>query len=169
MEILNNYTYDNCHTLSSLFFENKTMFGRIVDIYDGDTCTIVLLCGISNIPIKFNCRIMHIDTAEMKSKNLLLKSKAIQARNRLFNLITNKFNDNNFELEHNDIKKILNNECFIVNIETYGLDLYGRLLMDIIINDNKVSSILIEEKLAYNYEGKTKLTEQQQLEFFNLI
>jgi endonuclease YncB( thermonuclease family) len=45
------------------------------------------------------------------------------------------------------------------------MDKYGRLLVDVFAtpaSTTSFSTILVQDKLAYKYEGDTKLTEEQQ-------
>ena len=62
-------------------------------------------------------------------------------------------------------KTLLNNNVFLIYVKCYNFDKYGRLLCDISKNYKSkcFSDILFEEKLAYKYTGKTKLTELEQL------
>ena len=51
-------------------------------------------------------------------------------------------------------------------IECVDFDKYGRLLTNVFLNkedDKSISDILLEEKLAYKYNGDTKLTEEEQI------
>ena len=107
-----------------------------------------------------------IDTCEIKSKNDENKKHALLARNRLFNLITNQTLDK-YDCKRLDIRKILNSNVYLVKIDISGFDKYGRLLADLYdFNDKNLSKILIEEKLAYEYDGKTKLSEEKQINLY---
>ena len=141
---------------------------RVIDIYDGDTITIALKLfeSSNNIVIKkFGVRLMGIDTPEMKSKNADIKKAAFKARDRLYNLITGL---NEKELKRKEICDKLSTNTFLVTIKIYGADLYGRILADIYpydqINVKSFSQVLLDEKLAYAYDGKTKLAENEILE-----
>lgn len=106
---------------------------------------------------KFSVRLNGIDTCEIRSKNKALQDTAIKARDRLFELATNsKVNTKN------DIKKILEADVYLVWVECEDKDKYGRVLANIYKDKDTTKSfseILLEEKLAYKYEGKTKLTD----------
>jgi endonuclease YncB( thermonuclease family) len=89
----------------------------------------------------------------------------MDAKKRIYNLITGKNAD--IDLNKKSIKTELNNNCYLVYLKCYDFDKYGRVLGDIYKDENSdesFSSILIKEKLAYVYSGKTKLTEQEQIE-----
>ena len=89
----------------------------------------------------------------------------MDAKKRVYNLITGKIADDDFSKK--SIKNELNNNCYLVYLKCYDFDKYGRVLGDIYHNENSdesFSSILIKEKLAYIYGGKTKLTEKEQFQ-----
>jgi endonuclease YncB( thermonuclease family) len=130
-------------------------FGRIVDIYDGDTVKIIL--PVFGSYYKFTIRLNGIDTCEIKNKNIELKEYGIKVKNRLFELITD-IKPDNLKLE---IKNILDIETYIVWVECLQSDKYGRILANIYKTKEDIKSlsqILLDEKLAYKYEGKTKLS-----------
>lgn len=137
-------------------------YARVIDVYDGDTITIVL--DINGYFLKFKCRLDGIDTCELRSKHIQNKIIALQARNRLFQLITGK------QISSNDDKKYINeyldeNVC-IAWVHCLEFDKYGRVLIDCYSSPDSTksfSSILLEEKLAYSYQGETKLTDEQQI------
>lgn len=154
------YNYENC---PKLFDKEFSTIARVVDIYDGDTCTCIF--KLNNTYYKFNIRLNGIDTCEMKSKINEVKDKALLARNRLFNLITKKKLDK-LDISRKDTKVLLNKDVYLVKLTIYGLEKYGRVLADIYDLDNTItsfSSILINEKLGYKYDGKTKLSEEMQI------
>ena len=57
-------------------------YGRLIDIYDGDTIKVILPTFGSYY--KFTIRLNDIDTCEIRSKAKVLQDTAIKARNRLF-------------------------------------------------------------------------------------
>ena len=131
--------------------------GKIVEIYDGDTCKIVLLNN--NILQKFNCRINGIDTPEMKpplnkpNREIEIKN-AYRCRNRLIQLCASTKIDID-----TDVKKIsLDTNTKIVYVECLEFDKYGRLLVNIYEKEKSISynDILINEGFAKKYNGGTK-------------
>jgi endonuclease YncB( thermonuclease family) len=130
-------------------------YGRLIDIYDGDTIKVILPTFGSYY--KFTIRLNDIDTCEIRSKDKILQDNAIKARDRLFELATtSKVNTKN------DIKKILEADVYLVWVECCNKDKYGRVLANIYKDKGSIKSfseILLEEKLAYKYEGKTKLSD----------
>ena len=143
-------------------FNGVNGMSRVVDITDGDTIKAII--NFKDDYYKIIVRLNNIDTCETKSKCEANKNLGINAKKRLYNLITNK------TIETNDkklIKKELNDNCYLIYLKCYDFDKYGRVLGDIYKNENdniSFSSILINEKLAYIYGGKTKLTEEEQIE-----
>jgi endonuclease YncB( thermonuclease family) len=112
--------------------DGLTTYGKIVYVYDGDSCDIVLY--IDNLGFRrFKCRINGIDCAEKRSANPEEKLHALKALNFVSELLDT-----------------------IVIIKCYKFDKYGRLLVDIFDNNVSLAEQLIEQKLAYRYNGKTK-------------
>ena len=155
-------TFDNTTEFS---LKDKCVKARVVDIYDGDTMTIVI--NIFQNYFRFNVRLSEIDTCEMKSKDPEAKSLAFKARSRLFELITNKkLNDD----KRKDVRKTLNDSVYLVKILCGEFDKYGRLLgwvFDLnacIDTKESYNHVLVKEKLAYLYKGDTKLTEKEQIQ-----
>ena len=70
---------DNNTPLFSL--NGKTFTAKVVDVYDGDTITVVF--KVFNQYYKWNCRIMHVDTPEIKTKDKIEKERGIFVRNKL--------------------------------------------------------------------------------------
>ena len=165
-----NYLYNSTQKFNEAL-NNKLLVGRVVDIYDGDTLTCVI--NIYDDYFLFNVRLGDIDTCEMKSKNVKCKEKAHQAQNYLYELVTKKTNDN-VDISRKDLRSLLESEVYLINILCGTLDKYGRLLGWIFdledISQDKTKSfnhILVDKKLAYIYQGDTKLTEEEQIRLFN--
>jgi micrococcal nuclease len=88
-------------------FEGEIKQAKVVDVYDGDTIKIVFT--FSNKLYKFNCRIIGVDTPELRTKNKDEKKYGIHVRDKLREKILNK----------------------VVMVECGDFDKYGRLLIDI--------------------------------------
>lgn len=164
----------NVNNFSNMTFENtksislKNIFtpARVVDIYDGDTLTLII--PVFNDYFKFQVRLSGIDTCELKSHNIQAKQIAYKARNRLFELITGTTIDET--VTRKEIRELLHMSVYIVNILCDDFEKYGRLMGWIfnptMIDNNinlSINYILVNEKLAYLYQGKTKLTEEEQI------
>jgi endonuclease YncB( thermonuclease family) len=169
-EITHTFTDHNYNSTPQFTLNGKKMYGRVVNVYDGDTITVVL--NIFDGFYKFNIRMSGIDTCELKSKNEKNKELACFARSRLISLITNKdISETNLLKDRRIINNFLNKNVYCVWVECLDFDKYGRLLANIRLHENSenFSSILVKEKLAYKYNGDTKLTEEEQIETLNNV
>jgi micrococcal nuclease len=131
IKILETMTKENCKFLT---LKDNIYNAKIVYIYDGDTMHVVF--KVFDTFYKWNCRIMGVDTPELRSKNIKEKKLGYIVRDIL-------------------IKKLLNK---IVKIECYEFDKYGRLLIDVYMPNEeiKLSEWLIQNNYAYKYDGGTK-------------
>lgn len=125
-------------------FDTQSFWCRVIKVNDGDTIT-----GIINFVssyYKISIRLSGIDTCEKTSKHAEIKSKALEAKNRLIELI-------GFD----------KSKCCMVFIKCYGFDKYGRVLADLYKDSTsnvKIQNILLDEHLAYKYEGAKKKTNE---------
>ena len=109
---------------------------ELTRIVDGDTLDCIIDIGFS-VFVKKRVRLHGIDTWESRTRDLKEKAKGLAAKARLKELI--KENGNHFTLV------------------SYELGKYGRVLGEIILDDDRnVNDILIEEKHAYPYGGGNK-------------
>jgi len=156
--------YDDDST-PSFNFNGINCYARVVNITDGDTIKVVI--NFCNNFYKIIVRLNNIDTCETKSKVETNKDLGMKAKMRLFNLITNKEQTS----DKKEIKKTLTNDVYLIWIKCYDFDKYGRVLGDIYLHkdgNKSMSDILIEEKLAYVYTGKTKLLEEDQVKLLSI-
>lgn len=110
---------------------------KIVDIYDGDTCTAVFYqYGKFR---KYKIRMNGYDSPEMKP-SLKKENRSIEIENA---------KEAKLQIEN----KILNK---IVTLECGDFDKYGRLLGTIYINKLNVNNWMIENNYGYVYNGGTK-------------
>jgi len=157
--------FQNDKNTKAFNFDGLNCMCRVIDITDGDTIKVII--NFKNDYYKLIVRLNNIDTCETKSKCEENKQKGLDAKKRIFNLITGKTID---VVDKKYIKNELNDNCYLCYIKCYDFDKYGRVLADIYLNEksnDSFSSILINEKLAYIYGGKTKLTEKEQLELLS--
>jgi endonuclease YncB( thermonuclease family) len=157
--------FQNDKNTKAFNFDGLNCMCRVIDITDGDTIKVII--NFKNDYYKLIIRLNNIDTCETKSKCEENKQKGLDAKKRIFNLITGKTID---VVDKKYIKNELNDICYLCYIKCYDFDKYGRVLADIYSNEklsDSFSSILINEKLAYIYGGKTKLTETEQLELLS--
>lgn len=114
--------------------------GYVSNVYDGDTCKIVMMYG--EHVNKWNCRVMGVDTPELRTKNEKEKECGYFVRDKLRHEILDK----------------------IVIVECLEFDKYGRLLVYIHpYNDNmkidkktSYNQWLIDNNYAAEYYGGTK-------------
>ena len=85
-------------------------------------------------------------------------------------LISDDFIDMPLDISRKNLVSRLNSKCYLLKVKCGTFDKYGRLLGWLYKIDTPVDTpveeslnyILINECLAYKYEGKTKLTEEEQ-------
>lgn len=136
----------------------KTL-GKLVDIYDGDTCKIILANG--NVLMRFNCRLKFIDTPEMKpsrnkpNREIEIKN-AIKCRNKLLQLTTSCTMNLEDNLTKSQMKKLMKLNNKVITVQCHEFDKYGRLLVELFVNDKTANNILVEEGFAKLYDGGTK-------------
>lgn len=142
---------------------NLKMYGRLVDIIDGDSLSIVL--PIYNDYFKFNVRLSGIDTSELHSDNSDLRHFAENAKNELVKLILERD-----KLTKNEIKEVLDDNVILLWVECLEFDKYGRLLSNVYCFNNSTNSYdislsqyLLDNKFAYSYNGGKKRSESEQM------
>jgi SNF2 family DNA or RNA helicase len=119
---------------------------------------------IKNILYKFDCRLLGLDTPEMKPSLTKINreleiSNAYKSRNRLIQLSTTCTIDIDSTMKKQDCKKMLDSNTKIITVLCHEFDKYGRLLVSLYNNENDVISyndILISEGFAKKYDGKHK-------------
>jgi endonuclease YncB( thermonuclease family) len=154
----------NLYNTESFNFNDLETTARCIRIYDGDTIFIVLNIPGTKMYYKWSCRLNGIDSFEIKNTNEALKNKAHEALLFVYNFITKK------EVpDVQDTKKFieddLNKNIYLINIKCGKFDKFGRILIDVLQDNVNLSDLLIENKLAYPYYGKTKLNQDEQLMF----
>jgi endonuclease YncB( thermonuclease family) len=124
-------------TVPKVPFQDKIIYARIEEIYDGDTVKIIVLFG--DIPVKFSLRILGIDAPEIKHAEGRLSEE---------NKAAVKVRDYMRTLFPKNIAKI----C-IRDWDKYG----GRVLGDLFLETGEnVSEILIHGGWARPYLGEKK-------------
>ena len=136
--------------------------GKVVDIYDGDTCKVILLNDGKYM--KFNCRLLGIDTPEMKpSASKPNREEEIVAakkcRNRFIQLATNcNCSVDEINTKSQVLKQLMNDNTKVVRISCGPFDKYGRLLIKLFDMETSecVNDLLVKEGFARTYYGGTK-------------
>lgn len=151
----------NTDDIELFSLNGQILLGKIVEMYDGDTCKIVL--ALNNNLQKFNCRLLGLDTPEMKPPNDKPNRdieilNAHKCRNRLLQLTTSCSCQVDSILKKSELKTLLKLNKKIIIVKCNEFDKYGRLLVELVSDEtNKtVNQILVEEKYAKAYDGGTK-------------
>lgn len=108
---------------------------QYVDNYDGDTLTVNIPDVHPLIGTKMSVRIAGVDTAEIKGKAPCEKQMATKARD----FVATKLKQ---------AKKIE-----LANIDR---DKYFRIVADVMVDGQSITTLLLQNKLAYGYDGGTK-------------
>ena len=133
----NEFTEDNVRPFS---LEGKSHLAKVSSVYDGDTVKCIF--GFGGEMFVWNCRISGVDTPELRTRNVLEKARGYVARDRLRELILGK----------------------VVLLKCGEFDKYGRLLIDIELSDGtNISKWLVQEGLAFQYDGGTKRSWEEYL------
>jgi len=118
--------------------DGYSTISRVVDVYDGDTCTVIF--EWEGKMRKFKCRCSGYDSPEMKPRlnienraDIIVKAKL--AKTRL---------------------QELTNVC--IRIKCLEFDKYGRLLAELytFYTNEHINQIMIDEGHGYVYNGGTK-------------
>ena len=109
---------------------------EVLSVYDGDTITVMLDLGMG-ITRKAKCRLLGVDTPEIRTKSAAEKKAGYTARDRVRELILGK----------------------TVRLHSVAKpDKYGRLLVKVWVHDGScVNDLLIDEGLARQYDGGTRV------------
>jgi len=107
---------------------------KIVKVYDGDSVHAVF--ELLGKYYRWVCRLAHIDTPEIKTKNEEEKAHGLEVKQILTDMLLDK----------------------IFLIDCYQFDKYGRLLIELTLpSGEKLHNWMIRNKHAHVYEGGTKL------------
>ena len=124
--------------ISVFSLQGYNTLARVVNVYDGDTCTIIF--EWEGKMRKFKCRCNGYDSPEMKprlnneNRDEIIKNAKI-AKERLIELTK-----------------------YCIRIECLEFDKYGRLLVELYTynNNESINKIMIDEGYGYEYHGGTK-------------
>lgn len=139
--------------LSTVCYKDTTPFippltyGKVIKVYDGDTLTIASKLPYDGSPLyRFSVRINGIDCPEMRTKNANEKMCAKMAKKAIYDKVFLK----------------------IVELKNVKLEKYGRVLADVYYDGISLGDLLCENNLAVKYDGGTKHTPDDWLEYYNL-
>lgn len=141
-----------CRSIDNIEYKDTIPFipplksGKVVKVYDGDTITVASKMPWENSPYyRFSVRLNGIDCPEMRSKDDNETICAKKARDLLSDKILHK----------------------IVTLENVETEKYGRILADVIYNNEPVTKCLLDNNLAVEYHGGRKKCPENWLEYFN--
>jgi endonuclease YncB( thermonuclease family) len=148
----------NCFTCNSIpddapmfnMFSERIIKAKVVDVYDGDTITCVTKYAHRGKFIKIKCRLIGVDTPEMRGGTDESKQDAIESRDFLSDLVFNK----------------------IVYLKCDINDKYGRVLVVVFTKNpipfyrkniyldkhfaKSVNKVMLDKKLGVEYYGGKK-------------
>lgn len=153
MDSYNKLKQSNIDTVELFSLNGIITFAKLVDIYDGDTCTLNILHNDELLQMK--CRMLGYDSPEMKplksvKDRELIKEKAVISKNKLSSYLTNSNNDK------------------VILISAGEFDKYGRLLVTVYNCDDdmcelkdftfeeSVNYLMIKGGYGYAYDGGKK-------------
>tara|TARA_B100001778_G_scaffold191450_1_gene157819 strand:+ start:935 stop:1423 length:489 start_codon:yes stop_codon:yes gene_type:complete len=129
-------SYEEC-----VAFVPKLDVAKCVKVYDGDTFHLGTILPEPYGATRFSCRLLGVDTPELRTRDDAEKALAREARDIVKSLILHK----------------------MVNVRVSGMDKYGRLLVRITIPATEttpycadLSQHLINERVAIHYDGGRK-------------
>ena len=160
ISICSNYRLVRSTDKVKLFSLNGQQFtGKVVDVYDGDTCTIVIL--LNRKITKFRVRCNGYDSPELKPLNNLknreeIVKKAKLSRNYFISRITNVNISLSNPYSTYEIKELIKQNTKLVKIKCYNWDKYGRLLADIYVDNININDEMIKNNYGLKYDGNTK-------------
>ena len=132
-----NFTEDNVPAFS---LRGQKHLAKITSVYDGDTLKACFPFG--DKMFIWNCRLAGVDTPELRTRNTEEKKFGYQVRDEL--------------------RKLIDKKVVIVYCDEF--DKYGRLLVRLELQDGTdVSQWLIEQGYAFEYDGGTKKSWEEEL------
>jgi micrococcal nuclease len=108
-------------------FVPKFKYVKVIDVYDGDTITII--GRVDGSFYQFKCRLRGIDTPEIRTRDLKEKKLGFAAKKELSDIILGK----------------------VVRLRNIGFEKYGRLLADIYFDGMHINQHMIDSKFAIPY------------------
>jgi len=156
---LNNKLKNLDNSVPLFDLKGNTYSAKVVDVYDGDTCTIVIY--LNDGFTKFKLRCLGYDTPEIKppkdteNRDQLI-DMAIKSRNYFISRVTNCHFDLNQHYSKNELKILMLTNTKLIKVKSHGWDKYGRLLGEIFINNQNLNQEMVAKNYGYQYDGGTK-------------
>ena len=144
------------NTTPSFSLKGENYECKVLDVYDGDTITLCIeLRGFGLT--KFSCRLLGIDTSEMRGGTKETKMLAIEARNILVEMISDVKLDKNKEYKRDDIRTLLSNSNKTCVVLFDKMDKYGRPLVTLYDSGIDINKWMVDNNYARVYDGGKKL------------
>ena len=120
--------------------DGKKLPAKLYQFYDADSFYMTIM--LDDRLASFKCRLLGLDSAEMRSKDPVEKALAYEAR---------------------DYARTVADES-VCMVQCASFDKYGRVLVNVTLPDGTdLSSKILDEKLAFPYDGTTKYTQWGEL------
>ncbi len=118
--------------------------GYVIKVYDGDTITIQFKLPYPKSPLyKISVRLNGLDCPEMRTNNTVEKECAQIAKQKVSDIVLHQ----------------------TVELRNVGMEKYGRLLADVYFKDKSVNQWLIDNHLAVGYDGGTKISPDNWMDY----
>lgn len=132
--------YDDYSATKYFSFDKCKTIAKVVDVYDGDTCTIVFF--LNKQVIKYKCRMLGYDSPEMKPlKSIDNRDEIIQKAKRAREYFI----------------ALVKESDFIVDVTMGKFDKYGRILVTMTNKMGNINELMIQNGHGVSYDGGTKL------------
>jgi endonuclease YncB( thermonuclease family) len=138
-------------------FAGQKFWCRVVEMHDCDTFQ--GLIEFAGKVYKIIVRVMGVDSAEMTSKDPVVKAWAIKARNRMLSLVAPAAFKVDGTYAKKDIVKGLKENMSLVWMEALDFDKFSRVLGNLYFNEGDtitIQSRLVTEGYCKPYMGGTK-------------
>ena len=129
----------NYNDIKVFSLKDKELEAYVYSIYDGDTITAIFPFPGTQNNYKWKCRLSNINTPEIRSKNEEEKIKAKEVRDILKSKILNKK----------------------VKLKCGKMDKYGRILVDVYLDQECINDWLLNNGHAKKYNPKVLKNKKQ--------
>lgn len=137
----------------------KTLQGKVVSCYDGDTFHAVLDTAFGLW--RFSCRMAGYDTPEMKPPKAkadreIEKARALKSKHALLTKVSDSAPDLATTPTNIELDASVQRNRKVVQIVCKEFDKYGRLLVEVLTETGTVNDWMIQQGYGYAYDGGTK-------------
>lgn len=138
---------------------SKTLQGKVVSCYDGDTFHAVLDTAFGLW--RFSCRMAGYDTPEMKPpKNKadrdIEKARALKSKHALLTRVSDSVPELTATPTNVELDACMSRNRKTIQIICKEFDKYGRLLVEVPTDSGTVNDWMVQQGYGYAYDGGTK-------------